>query len=91
MHQKRTTKRISYTVTGRVGAHAAAHIASDDLAEELARAVVHSISSDIQIELGGVTIHLAWLMNPDWWEQDWRTAGVEDVHKFLAGLVEGDT
>jgi len=60
----------------------------EDHAEALARGVAASISTDVQVELGEVTVHLAMLHDPDHWEEDWRERGVEDVYEFLAGLIE---
>jgi hypothetical protein len=60
----------------------------DNLCDSLAQGVVESISTEIEIILGGKTIFLAMLLNPEHWEEDWLEVGVEDPYEFLAGLVE---
>lgn len=68
--------------------YAAYVVDDDDVAEELGDAVVQSISTDIEVQLGGVTIHLAAILDPEHWETDWQEKGVDDPRAFLAGLVE---
>lgn len=70
-----------------MGRHDAAYVNSD-LATELAESVVDSISTEIEVRLGETTVHLAMLLSPDHWSEDWMKAGVDDVDEFLAGLVE---
>lgn len=60
----------------------------NDLCEALAEGVIESISTEVEIVVGGKTIFLAMLLNPEHWEDDWREVGIEDPHEFLAGLVE---
>lgn len=55
----------------------------DDLAED----IVQAISTDVEVELGDVTVHLAMLLDPVHWESDWEERGVDDVDEFIAGLV----
>lgn len=83
-------RRVPFFLEARVGkAHDAAHPGpDDDLAAAVAEAVVESISTDVQVTLGSVTVFLAMLLNPEHWEDDWVERGVEDVDAFLAGLVE---
>lgn len=84
--------KISYFLRGSVNCHDAAIILASDevLATAVAEAIVEAISIDIDVEIGGIRIHLAALLDPDHWEDDWREAGVEDVEEWLAGLVESD-
>lgn len=61
---------------------------ADHPALALAEEVVQAISTDVEVVVGGVDVHLAMLLDPDHWEDDWRERGVEDAYDFLAGLVE---
>jgi hypothetical protein len=62
-------------------------LSGDDPIEALAEGVVQSISTDVEIKLGEITIHLAMLLDPDHWESDWRERGIEDPDEFVSGLI----
>lgn len=60
---------------------------SDDLREEVVQSVVGNISLNIDVTVGGVTIHLAAWMDPDDWQEDWAKAlGEQTFEEYLAGL-----
>jgi hypothetical protein len=79
---------IKFSVGGSLmGAHDSTFISDgENPLEAVARAAVDSISTDVEITAGGVTMHLAAWMNPDHWESNWREAGVEDVYEWAASL-----
>jgi hypothetical protein len=56
---------------------------------------VDTISLDVQVTAGGITIHLAAIQDPEHWSEDWTKALGEDpdVEGFIAGLVspEGES
>jgi hypothetical protein len=60
----------------------------EDPLATLADAIVQSISTDVMVRLGDRDIHLAALLDPDHWDDDWREVGVDDADEFVAGLVE---
>lgn len=80
--------KIVYVREGHVMRALDAAYVNSDLATDLAESVVDSIKTEVEVKLGGVTVHLAMLIDPDHWAEDWEEAGVEDVDEFLAGLVE---
>jgi hypothetical protein len=66
-----------------------------DLNEALAMSVLDSISTDIEVTVGGVTMFLAAWRDPEHWSQDWaEKLGVdmddaaERVDALLAEAVE---
>jgi hypothetical protein len=65
----------------------------EDLRTELVRQVVDNIATSLQVTLGGVTVFLAMLQDPDHWSEDWTAAGIaaEDVDDWLASLLTGAT
>jgi hypothetical protein len=69
-------------------ADAAVIMPGDDPADALADAVVQAISTEVEIVVGGKTVHLAMLLDPGHWDDDWRERDIEDPYEFLAGLVE---
>jgi len=83
-------QRIGFMLDARVTPRhdAAIVFANDDPVDALAEAVVESISTDVKLRLGGVTIHLAMLRDPDHWESDWAERGIDDPYEWVAGLVE---
>lgn len=87
---------IQFTVTGRVYPvrDTAMILESEDPHEELVRAIIQCISTDIEIEAGGVTLFLAAWQDPQHWSQEWAEALKVDVdeapeaaEEFIAGLV----
>jgi len=67
---------------------AAIVLADEDPRQALIDAAISSLSTDIELTLGEVTIHLAAIIDPEHWEEDWRAVGVEDAEEFIAGLVQ---
>lgn len=59
----------------------------EDPAEALVEAVIRSISTDVEITAGGVTMHLAAYQDPEHWESDWAEKGIDDPRAFIARLV----
>jgi hypothetical protein len=59
----------------------------DDPIEALVRAVVSSVSTEIDVTAGGVTLHLAAWEDTDHWAGDWTAKGIDDPQAFIAGLV----
>lgn len=82
--------KIEYTTrrTTILGCQDAAWVSADEsLSQAVADSVVESLSTSVEVTLGGITIHLAALLDPDHWEEDWKQAGVDDPDEFLRGLV----
>lgn len=81
--------KVEYFIGGRLTrAHDAAIVLRDeDPRQALVDSVTQTISTDVEVELGGVRIHLAALMDPEHWEDDWRERGIDDPDAFIAGLV----
>jgi hypothetical protein len=77
--------KIGFYISGSLmRAHDAAYVkGEDDLREAFVEQVVQSISTDVEVTVGEVKMHLAAWMDPDHWEDDWREAGVEDVDQLL--------
>ena len=81
--------KIPYTIGGYVSkAHDAALFNDEDPVHEVAQSVIQTISTDVTVTAGGVTIHLAAWLDPDHWSDDWQAAGVDDPYAFAASLVE---
>lgn len=83
-------QRIPFFRDGRVGrAHDAAYVASgEEPRSALVEAVIGSVSTNIEVRVGSVTMHLAAWMDPDHWAEEWGAAGVADVDELLAGAVQ---
>lgn len=62
-------------------------LADEEPRQALIDAVVHAIGIDIKVKLGEVELHLAAIMDPDHWSEEWESAGIEDADDFIAGLV----
>lgn len=82
-------RTIRYSIDGRVTPQLGATYVDDGraLPEQVAEDVVGAISTDVDVEIGGVTVFLAMLLDPEHWESDWRERDVDDVDEFLSGLV----
>jgi hypothetical protein len=61
----------------------------EDPREVLVDAAIQSVSTNVEITAGGVTLHLAAWMDPDHWSEDWQEALGEDadVGAFFDGLA----
>jgi hypothetical protein len=84
-------RRISFYIRGHQGrrAHDAALISdTEDPMEALVEAAIQHISTDVELELGGKTIFLAMLQDPEHWSSDWEERGIEDPDGFITSLVE---
>jgi hypothetical protein len=85
-------RRIKYTTRGSLMPTAdSAYLRDDeDPLARLVESVVDTISTDVQVTLGGITLHLAAFQDPDHWSQEWREAIGEDEspHAFIAALIE---
>jgi hypothetical protein len=66
-------KRLRYTVEGRVtpAADAALIIGDDDYVTEFLRSVIDTISIDLNVTVGGVTMFYAAWQDPAHWAEDW--------------------
>lgn len=82
--------KLPYLVGGSImRAHDAALLSpGEDPQEALLQSILDTISTDVEVTLGGVTVFLAMLLDPDHWSTDWEERGIEDVDAFLADLVE---
>ena len=82
-------KRVEYRVAGLLtGTHdSAVVLPGEDPREALVEAAIQTISTDVKITVGDVTMHLAAWQDPDHWAEDWAEAGVEDVDALVAGAV----
>jgi hypothetical protein len=83
-------RKLDFYLGGTVTrAHDAAIVLSDkDLTSTLAEALIESVALDIYAELGGQRIPLAYLLNPEHWDEDIRQRiGTEPLDEWLAGLV----
>lgn len=69
---------------------AAIVLADEDPREALVESVIQSIETDVQVTLGGVTIHLAALRDPAHWEEDWQELDIYDADAFIAGLATAE-
>lgn len=59
----------------------------DDVCEAIVETVIGDISTDIEIEVGGVTMHLAAWRDPYHWSEDWAEAlGGVDFDDWVEGL-----
>lgn len=90
-------KRIGFSTQGHLmpTADAAYLDADEDPRTALIEAVVETISIDVQVTAGGVTLHLAAWQDPDHWAEDWAEKLDVDSDKaagaaweLIAGLVE---
>lgn len=83
-------RKIGYTVGGSImRAHDAAYVTDDEsVVETLVESVIATISTGVEVKIGDVSIHLAALLDPDHWEEDWRARGVEDVDAWAAAHLE---
>lgn len=73
--------KIVYHIGGHtMRARDAALVSGDeDPREALVEAAIQTISTEIEIEAGGVKMHLAAWIDPDHWSDDWREAlGLDD-------------
>ncbi len=61
-----------------------------DPIESLTHAVIQSISTDLDVTAGGVTLHLAAWMDPEHWDADWQAKGISDGREFIAGLARSE-
>lgn len=83
-------RKIRYSVSGgrlMKMMDAAILVGDDDPVSTLAETVVQAISTEVEVEVGGVKVHLAMLLDPDHWEDDWRDLGIEDVDEFVSSQV----
>lgn len=67
-----------------------ATVSGDDLPAIVAESVIDSIGVEVGVTLGGKSVNLAMLRDPDHWSDDWKAVGVDDVDEFLVGLMESD-
>jgi hypothetical protein len=66
-----------------------AYMGSSDLQEVLKEGVIETLSTEIEVTVSGVTMHLAAWLNPDHWSDDWREhAGDEDADEYVFGLLQ---
>lgn len=84
-------QRINYFIGGSpFRCHDAAIILDgEDPLEELIAAVIQTISTDIEVTCGGVTMHLAAWQDPEHWSEDWEERGTkpDDVWQLVADQV----
>lgn len=80
---------IEFTISiGGRGLHDAVYVTPDeDPLAALVAAAIQSISTDVEVTVSGVTMHLAAWMDPVHWSEDWEQAGVDDVDALLTGAV----
>lgn len=85
-------QKISFNIGGHLmGAHDSALILDDeDPRKALVEAAIQTVSTDIEITAGGVTLHLAAWDDPDHWSEEWEEALGEgcDPEEFIKGLLE---
>jgi hypothetical protein len=88
------SQRIKYTTRGHLMPTAdSAYVSEDeDPRTRLIESVVGTISTDVEVTAGGVTLHLAAWQDPDHWSEEWTEALGEDpdVEGFIAGLAAPD-
>lgn len=74
--------------------HDAALVSSDeDPREALIEAAIQHVSTEVEITVGGVTMHLAGWQDPDHWSEDWaERLGVDhdDVDAAVEALIDGE-
>lgn len=62
----------------------------DDFCGQIVEQVVGDLSTEIEITVAGVTMHLAAWMDPDHWESDWsEVLGGESFDDYLARAASG--
>lgn len=62
--------------------------ADEDPVEGVVQTMMHDLSTEIELTIGGVTMHLAAWQDPDHWATDWREkCGDQDPGEFVAGLL----
>lgn len=59
----------------------------DDPHAVLIESIVHTIATDVEVTIGGVTMHLAAWGDPDHWSDEWDEAGIEDPDAFIASAI----
>lgn len=81
-------ERISYFIGGSTfRCHDAAIILDgEDPLEQLIESVIQTISTEVMVTVGEVTMHLAAWQDPDHWSDDWAEKGIDpdDVHGLVA-------
>lgn len=85
-------RKISYSIKrGTIMGYADAAILGegDDPATQVAQAAIQTLSTEIEITAGGVTMHLAGWLDPWHWEDDWNEMldGTE-FDDYVSGLIE---
>lgn len=87
-------RKLPYNINGvTMRAHDAAILVGDEEAEEALReAVLELISTDAEITIDGITMHLAGWLDPDHWSEDWQAKGIdpEDVSGMLLAAIQDD-
>lgn len=83
--------KLGYNVTGSVRCHdALVVLPGEDLQEAFLESVVQTMSVDIQVTVGDVTMHLAAWQDPAHWGEDWRDrlgCDLEDADEAVAELL----
>lgn len=79
---------IAFKVSGRImPARDEAHVeVGQDPCVALVEAVVQAIGTDVEVEAGGVALHLAAWQDPDHWASEWKKKGIDDPYEFIEGL-----
>lgn len=70
--------KVEYTVEFTIisGTHSSAIVLTDeDLMTAVVDSVIQDISTDIEVTINGVTMHLAAWMDPEHWSEDWEGIG----------------
>lgn len=84
-------RKVEFSIGGSITrARDAAYIVGDeDPLETLIDAALQSISTDVEITVGGVTMHLAAWQDPDMWSEDWREKDIDldDVPGLVAAAA----
>lgn len=86
--------KVEFFVGGSImQAHDAAIILNyEDPLTALVEAAIQTISTDVEITCGDVTMPLAAWLDPDHWSEDWQAKGIdpEDVPNLVAAQVRDD-
>lgn len=84
--------KISFFVSGSLTrCHDAAIVSEgEEPLEALVEAAVQTISTDVEIKCGDVTMHLAAWRDPYHWSEDWEAIGIDpdDVPSIVAAAVQ---
>lgn len=57
--------------------------------EQMIESAIQTISTDVEITCGGITMHLAAWRDPEHWSEDWAEKGIDpdDVPGLVAAQV----